>query len=381
MMFYRALQHFLFSFVLVFAIDTLVEGGTCSCGGERSSIKPCQAYGRASEIFIGRFLAGTRTNHRKDVGVDEAEYYGDLLFEIEKSFTGNRNRYVSAVNGWKCCDGPHTFKLGELYLVYLNQGQDKKLYTAETTKAIKFDKRIYDRIEDKWSREWVRSSMDPEADLEFLTTLPDRPDTVEIFGEVKAEYLTLTRKPRLVSDGLTGVTLRLKGEAGEYRIKTDENGAYTYKGLPQGKYQIEIEESTGYTRGTGTDRYMMEFNLRAGGCANADFYLDPAGQFQGRLVDSKGNPIYNRDVEILSSEWQEIGAVGERAVVFTARTDRDGRFLFYRLPPGGYLLGRFLQGSPENRIFYPAGADLRRAVAIHIGLGKNDEEVVFQMPE
>jgi tissue inhibitor of metalloproteinase len=99
----------------------------CICGPPA----PCEAFGRASAIFVGRAVSGKERKERKDKsGKISTFLLGKVHFVIEEAFRGIDGKEVDIDPNTDSSCG-YWFEQGELYLVYAHGDQNKGLSTGQ----------------------------------------------------------------------------------------------------------------------------------------------------------------------------------------------------------------------------------------------------------
>jgi hypothetical protein len=116
-------------------------------------------------------------------------------------------------------------------------------------------------------------------------------------------------------------------------------------------------------------------------CAREDAWVKAAGRILGHVVGPEGKPAGSVQVEIAREDAQpdvhgELPSVG-------ARTMADGTFEAGEIPPGRYLVGVNLRGSPTlsnryERVLYPGGGN--EGTVVTVGLGQTVDLGAFQLP-
>src|SRR5262249_47587326 len=114
------------AFLVIGICGVSQKATACSC--ETPTV--CEAFNRTTAVFIGRAIQASQ--QREDVygGKTYVAYFGEVVFEVIEPFSGVTSRHVSvwASGGGMCWD--MSFFLGETYLVYANEREDKKLWAG-----------------------------------------------------------------------------------------------------------------------------------------------------------------------------------------------------------------------------------------------------------
>jgi protocatechuate 3,4-dioxygenase beta subunit len=159
---------------------------------------------------------------------------------------------------------------------------------------------------------------------------------------------TATVKGRVI-DGQTGAAVprarvRLTGGASPGRppVLTDEQGAFTFTGLPPGGYTVTAGKAT-YMDGISPDRggslrssVVRPLVVKNGEAVdNVVVRLYHGGTITGRVVDAHGDPVEFAQVAALAVTRSGAGRAGMRGMM---QTNDIGEFRISRLTPGRYLL-------------------------------------------
>jgi len=187
--------------------------------------------------------------------------------------------------------------------------------------------------------------------------------SVFLIGEPKLP----ARKARVT---ITNLAQSMPGQT----ATTDENGAFSFTGLPAGRFEIQAVKP-GYLRaGYGASR-----PERAGtavvvtdGQAVAGLTLTMArgGVITGTVRDQRGRPAANLRVRVLKIGYRSLTGertVGTPSAGASVMTDDRGIYRAYGLPPGSYLvladldaLSTHGMGSLETDIRVPSSGELQR---------------------
>src|SRR5262245_50625529 len=173
------------------------------------------------------------------------------------------------------------------------------------------------------------------------------PEKTEInshnLGSIKGQ-ITLEGKP------VSSLRLDLFSKEGYVRwyeriatTRTDETGRYRFTEVSTGYYWINVAEPTYVNasnwnaEGAGRDVAVADGDA----VRNADLDLIIGGVVAGRIIDSDGNPVVDEYVEL--SFYNEYGRYCEDALGFydnedEFRTDENGSYRIYGIPPGRYFI-------------------------------------------
>ena len=331
------------AFLLIALSGATFKTYGCSCLREA----PCEAFGRASAIFIGRAVEGKERKERKDKSEKIATFLlGKVHFVVEEAFIGIDGKEVDIESDANSSCG-YWFEQGELYLVYAYGSQEKGLSTSVCTRT----NRMAQAAED----------------LAFLQNLLPRGSGVRIYGNVSART---TDSAKQFKEGLAKIKVTVKDSQGlVINTVTDGNGDYEFKGLKPGVYTVEAKLPDYYSQRFPPNK----LTIADRGCAEQNFFGIIDGRISGALVDADGNPVKrtNRDqpsvVDLIS-----IDETGNPRFSRLESVDEQGRFTFDEVEPGRYLLGINIAYNPSERAPYqptwhPGVADKSQATIIEVG--------------
>ncbi|WP_423229370.1 SdrD B-like domain-containing protein [Staphylococcus schleiferi] len=155
--------------------------------------------------------------------------------------------------------------------------------------------------------------------------------------------------------GISGVTVTLKQPDGTLiTTKTDKDGNYIFKDLPNGKYEISFETPEGYeatTTKAGDDRRLdsdgktvtVEVNNADDLTIDSGFYKPVVEPPKTDATYKVGDKVWNDTNKDGIQNANESGIEGVKVTLTKAdgttvetRTDKDGNYIFTDLPNGKY---------------------------------------------
>ncbi len=155
--------------------------------------------------------------------------------------------------------------------------------------------------------------------------------------------------------GISGVTVTLKQPDGTLiTTKTDKDGNYIFKDLPNGKYEISFETPEGYeatTENVGDDRRLdsdgktvtVEVNNADDLTIDSGFYKKEEPPVQKPATYKVGDKVWNDTNKDGIQNVNEPGISGVTVTLkqpdgtlITTKTDKDGNYIFKDLPNGKY---------------------------------------------
>jgi hypothetical protein len=326
------------------------DAKACSCANPT----PCEAFGAASAVFIGRMINGTEKveykNHKSEQVSLEA---GLVTFDVEESFKGvsatTIKIYVASMKGTSC--GDYGLKPGAKYLVYANE-YSGALHTGVCSRTRQSDT--------DYAKE----------DFEFLRKLPKEGVGGRLYGQIGVEKGGGNPAP------LAGITLVIENERQEqFKAITDSEGRYAISGLKPGKYQVTPLLPEHYE----VYQLKREIFISDRGCTTTSYWAKINGSVSGRIVDSEGRT---------APATLHLVSVGNENQRFLDIAEDDGEFVVDGAPPGRYLFYLEIfsadKDSPKDDkkqfFYYPGTFDRDKAKIIELGMGEQQEGYGFTLP-
>jgi hypothetical protein len=164
--------------------------------------------------------------------------HGIVTVKTLEPFVGTVSGWVSVETGLGGSDCGYDFGLGGKYLIYARREKDGSLTTSICNRTQKVS--------------------DAGADLTYLRTIKNLPDTGRLHGTVKQYTFDPKFKPAEVSimspyggpeeqlfsmRPLFGTTVRLKRveDTSEQTTQVEHNGNFAFENLASGKYQLSVD--------------------------------------------------------------------------------------------------------------------------------------------
>jgi hypothetical protein len=195
---------------------------------------------------------------------------------------------------------------------------------------------------------------------------------------------------------LFSIDVVANGKRENRQATTDTAGAYDFKDLAEGRYQVSASKGSYVTMSAGQTRPNdpgKPIALRAAELLeHVDFSLPRGGVITGRVVDEYGEPISNIQV----GAWRSETMGGRKQLISTGRTSSTndlGEFRVFGIPPGQYFVQATWRGmmpvfTPGARAdeesgyattFFPGTVDAGGAQRLTVGSGQTISDVVFAM--
>ncbi len=349
---------------LLFVMLCAERVDACSCGGGG---KPCEAYGRASAVFVGT-VVGISQRKFDSVEVerkrqDAGEYLAPMTytFAVQKSFGGIVGAEVEVGSGLGGGDCGYEFVQGMQYVVYAYRDpRSNRLSTSICTRT--------------------KPVGAADEDLAFLSSLSDRASGVTISGAVLTHRALVEGVQTPLEKRVVGLPIVIEGESVRRELRTDAEGRYQVSGLKPGTYTVKVILPDELFTHRNEEKVMIAER----GCSNVSFYLTDNGRISGKVLDADGQPVPKILLYLMRAE--DVSA--ERPEWKNASADEEGRFILQPLLPGSYLLGVRLNGltfpgevgNSYPLTFYPGVSEAAQATPITISrAGEHVTDRVLQL--
>ena len=310
-------------------------------------VSPCEAYGQASVVFVGTVTNATVESAPSQfpsnaMSTTLTNGRTVAVFKVEQTFGHSLSETVQIYGQGTTCD--FLFKTGERYLVYAYQDASTKTLSTN-----------------------ICSGTAPVAEAQdHLTYLSGAMNSSggTVSGDIRRE--TIGRNQPIV-----GAEITLVNGDRTFRGKTNAAGKFTVGGLPEGKYKVQTNPRTNYSRLNASAEGPLsewEIEVPARGCVNTWFVARPDGEIAGTITDDSG--IVPEDLEPV------LIPVDATIEVYEAVRQRQfASFRFSFVPPGRYYLGINLRGGPSLRspypeFYYPGVSERAKAKIITVAEGQ-----------
>ena len=174
------------------------------------------------------------------------------------------------------------------------------------------------------------------------------------------------------------VTLQGSALPGSEIATTQDDGSFTFAGLPPGRYSVSAAKSAYVSMSygaTSTSRPGASLTLDAGVTKKITIRLPRGAVITGVLTDAAGQPMAGLSVAALSNRYSP--AAGERrllpAPASPSITDENGVYRIFGLPPGEYVIGTQVRQTGTLATVTPA--DVRAALAEVRSSKMNDRRI------
>jgi hypothetical protein len=350
----------LFATLVVALVVFSVEARACTCA---VSGPPCEAYWRASAVFVGQVVGVSTVEVEEGEGEDKRKHgWRAFRFAVERPLRGVEDAYVEVLTGGGGGDCGYDFERGGRYVVYASSDEKKqRLYTTICSRT--------------------QPVAEAGEDLRYIDGLSQGPPSGgTIYGRVLKQRWEKNDDggDRLASVPVAGVKIEAAGKGRTFRAETDAEGRYRFPDLSAGEYKLKINLPETLTVN------LPERKLRVSerGCAVASFYTEENGRLSGRVFDAAGRPAAKVSLQLSTAESGEEPYRGPPGY---ATTDAEGRYEFKGMPYGRYII-RIRPGDeqtaarPYPLLYHENVKEAARASVVHIGEGERVEGYDIHLP-
>lgn len=350
---------FVFGLILFASPDAFA----CSC---MSPGRPCEAFSKASAVFVGRAVSAAMQQEGKDEKGNKVIWLGGTIhFAVEKTYSGGIGKDVDIHSGTGGGDCGYFFEMGEVYVVYAYGNSKDGFSTGICTRTNRL--------------------RDAHEDLDYLQNLPKSGTPATLKGVVyqNVTYQGENQEPRY--DGLAGIEISLTPSQGkEVKTVTDDEGKYEFKELKPGTYIVNAALPEMFKRGNNYSTNKLTITDRGCGVETVMFHAVFDGRITGVVFDANDQTIKKGAIVLLSADRKE------KTVTFLEDgrdyIDDNGRFEFDSIRPGRYRIGINVNSNPDQDlpyppVWYPGVPDESQATIIEVGPGQKFSDFVFKLPQ
>ncbi|HYP15279.1 MAG TPA: carboxypeptidase regulatory-like domain-containing protein [Bryobacteraceae bacterium] len=232
----------------------------------------------------GRFAQWTAYLVRVDESFRGLDPLQKEVFIDPGSFSSCYTEYQVGRQYLFVASGPASFAA----MTLINKRMPEKSFPARW--STKGDLKVYSTGACSPTRDTSRAS----EDIVWLRNLKRGVPKTRVFGLVVQNHDAFHRPPDQDEDiPLPGARVTLKGAGESFTTVSGADGRYSFEGIRAGTYRLEAEKRM------WTSSRAMAVDVNPGGCARRDLSLDSAGEVQGRVLDSRGNPVEDVRVELV----------------------------------------------------------------------------------
>jgi hypothetical protein len=199
-------------------------------------------------------------------------------------------------------------------------------------------------------------------------------NTASIFGSVGSSNPIWKKDD--VDDGklksLKDIVLHAKSETFTATTKTNADGTYEFNDLPNGKYTVVPEITSGLDYNHEYPEW-YEADVSDGACKKVSFRVEPATRIRGHVTLPSG---FNDSIEVVA-----IPTSMTKLNQFSGKwdfTEKDGGYDLWPLPEGDYYVGVNINSSPKADspfppTYYPGVTKKSDAAIVHVATGEIKE--------
>ena len=321
-------------------------------GPSRAQISPCDAFGAARAVFIGRAADPVLRPVVYEDGLRTTLKLSPI--NVERSFRGVTGDVMYITPG-----GIETYLTpGEEYLVY---GRDYGFANIVMSAP-------------EYGTKLLR---DATRDLEFLDGIAVNAQGVAINGVLEVDE---SDSAHIGSDvrPLANVTVRLSSPIFTAASFTATDGQFALNGIPPGIYTAQPQLPDDLALNDIPTPVVSVPS--AGGCGSLPLRAVPNGRISGVLRSGDGGPLAGVSIALMPAEF-----LADQPYRYSqsVAVGADGRFAFAHVRPGRYILGRLsftLNGRHVAAVYYPGVTTRSEASLITIGRSEIHDVGEFFVP-
>lgn len=332
------------------------EASACSCGPTPNvldSFEHSKNVVIAKAVALEKVVEGEKTyavgGIRSTKMVVEKVYKGGLKVGDTMSFAQG--------GGGNCIWTFDEESIGQRYLFYLGEGEEKGLWVA-------------------FGCGRSNSIAGAAEDLLYLDNLDKVLGKTRISGRVSFGWnISDEYRP-----SVEGIDVTIIGNKKEIKLKTDKNGVYEIYDLPPGQYEILPSIPKGWQLSryyTNTDledgedegRNKLMIKLEDKRHASVGLRFDISNSIRGTVFDPNGNVMKGVCLRL----YPPTGITSD--FMYEADcTKADGSFELDEIPPGSYVIvandeNEITSSEPFPTLYYPGTFDLAKASVVTVGPG------------
>src|SRR5215510_9855076 len=297
------------------------EAQACICGAPSS---PYREYQDSKAVFVGKVISSKDVAVTEDIrGKTYTAYERVFQFSVTESFKGLKTSSVEINLGRIDSDCFQGFGIGESYLVYAFGNSDLSLHSGVCSRTNNLS---YAADDLHYIRELLKGV--PEARVYGSVTRVDS----DLGGSKSGRRVT----------PLAGIKVLIEGKGQNFEAVTDAQGLFSLSRIPDGKYKAHPLLPNRYRAFSplgeefilGSQEQLGYESIQQGSSAYASFQVAWNNDLTGRIVDSEGNPVERVKVSVLTARSPSPFIVQQDEYEY----HDEGKFQFYGLNPGKYLL-------------------------------------------
>ena len=164
-------------------------------------------------------------------------------------------------------------------------------------------------------------------------------------------------------------------------VRTDANGSYEFANLPAGRYSLAASRAgyleQNFDQPSPFARYRLLELAEGEQLDGMDFRLHRGAVITGVITDEAGDPLPDVSVQVMREQFGPTGRSlrAEMRTTVPIRTDDEGRYRVYALPPGMYVVTATADRSDDSsvsfgRTYYPGTMNESEAQMVRVDFGQ-----------
>ncbi len=385
-------QRLAFSIVFLFVLFLVSFSKVEACSCVRSG-SPVAEYKSTPIVFIGTVKSVKEDKIKIERFGKEVEVRTKLTayLDVDESFKGIPEKEATILTGGGGGDCGFHFEVGEKYLIFaspLDKNNSGNIVSATVFgNSNPSPKKLVGAVMTTHICTLTNELQSTQDELEMIRAfLKGKPET-RIYGNVREfVYEFDGRASSKFVGSMSGITVIAEGLKGRFESKTDDNGKFSIKNLPVGKYTLKFLLPSTHTTLWSWERLTFPIELKSKE-ESLEINLDTQIQatIGGTVFDSRGEPV-GSDLQLslipIESANKPISETQSRSEY----TAKNGRYVFDGVKPGKYVLGINIaeapaRNTPYPKTYFPAGEDVLKAKVIEITVRQKLEKFDFRLPK
>jgi hypothetical protein len=385
-------QRFAISIVFLFVLFLFGFSKVEACSCARSG-SPVVEYKSTPIVFIGTVKSVKEDKIKIERFGKEVEVRTRLIayLDIEESFKGVTEKKATILTGGGGGDCGFHFEVGKKYFIFaspLDKNNSENIVSATVFGNPNPSKQEFiGAVMTTHICTLTNGLQFIQDELEIIRAFLKGKPEPRIYGNIREYVYEFDGgvSPKYIGQ-MSGIMVVAEGAKGKFEAKTDDNGKFSIKDLPIGKYNLKFLLPPTHTTLWSWEKltYPIELKSREDSI-NFDLSTQIRATIGGTVFNSQGKPVGD-DVQLslipIESANKPISEILNRSEY----TKKNGKFVFDGVKPGKYILGINAVESPARntpypKTYFPSGNDVSKAKVIEITIGQKLENLDFRLPK
>lgn len=383
-------QRLAFSIVFLFVLFLVSFSKVEACSCVRSG-SPVAEYKSTPIVFIGTVKSVKEDKIKIERFGKEVEVRTKLTayLDVDESFKGIPEKEATILTGGGGGDCGFHFEVGEKYLIFaspLDKNNSGNIVSATVFGNSNPSKQEFiGAVMTTYICTLTNGLQFMQDELEIIRAFLKGTPEPRIYGNIREYVYEFDGgvSPKYVGP-MSGITVVAEGTKGKFESKTDDDGKFSIKNLPIGKYNLKFLLSSTHTVLWNWNKLIYPVELKS---REDSIEFDLSTQIQatigGTVFNSQGKPIGD-DVQLSLISIESANKPIQSRLNRSEYTEKNGKYVFDGVKPGKYILGINVVESPARntpypKTYFPSGNDVSKAKVIEIAIGQKLENFDFRL--